>query len=189
MNTAWLLMTAVSLVCAFINGTMAETADAMLQGAKDSVFTLLSFAGVMCFWTGILKAGEDAGAAALVRRCFSPLIRRLFPGAGETALGYITANLSANLLGMGNAATPMGIKAMEALDAENKNPRRPSANMRMFTILNTTSFTVMPATVIALRSAAGAAEPYDVVPAIWCVSAAAAAAGVCLVKFTGRLRR
>ena len=182
MSYAWCFMVCISFVCAFFNGTLQETADAMLQGAKDSVFTLLSFAGIMCFWTGILKVGEDAGIMKFVQKLFSPVIRRLFPKSGEKARGFITMNLSANLLGMGNAATPMGIKAMEELDRENESPSRPSAAMCMFTILNTTSFTIFPATVIALRSAAGAAEPYDVILPIWCVSASALLLGAVLVR-------
>lgn len=182
MSYAWFFMVCISFICAFFNGTLRETADAMLQGAKDSVFTLLSFAGIMCFWTGILRVGEDAGIMGLVQKIFSPVIRRLFPQSGEKARSFITMNLSANLLGMGNAATPMGIKAMGELDRENTKPSRPSADMCMFTILNTTSFTIFPATVIALRSAAGAAEPHDVILPIWCVSASVMILGIVLVR-------
>ena len=182
MNYAWCLMIGISFVCAFFNGTLPETAEAMLQGAKDSVFTLLSFAGILCFWTGILKVGEDAGFNKAAERFFSPVIRWLFPHTGKTARGFITMNLSANLLGMGNAATPMGIKAMEELDRENPHPETPSKAMCLFTILNTTSFTILPTTVIALRAAAGANSPYDVILPIWCVSAAALILGVILVK-------
>ena len=182
MSGIWCFMVCASFVCAFFNGTVPETAAAVLDGAKDSVETLLSFAGIMCFWTGILKAGENAGLMKLIGRLFSPVIKCLFPKTGEEGRALITVNLCANLLGMGNAATPAGIRAMEALDRENAQPEKPSDDMRMFTILNTTSFTVFPATVVALRAAAGSAAPYDIVPAVWCVSAGAVVLGAVLVK-------
>lgn len=182
MNYAWCFMMLISFVCAFFTGRMQETAEAMLSGAKESVFTLLSFAGVMCFWTGILKIGEEAGILRIVERLFSPLIKHLFPKAGAKARELMTVNLSANLLGMGNAATPMGIKAMSELDSENPKPDKLSHNMAMFAILNTSSITLFPTTVIALRAAAGAAVPYDVIVPIWCASFSALAVGIVLVS-------
>ncbi len=182
MNYAWCFMMLVSFVCAFFTGRMQETADAMLSGAKESIFTLLSFAGVMCFWTGILKVGEEAGILKTAQKLFSPVINRLFRNAGEKSKEHMTVNLSANLLGMGNAATPMGIKAMCELDDENPKPEKLSRNMAMFAILNTSSITLFPTTVIALRAAAGAVSPYDVIVPIWCASFIALAAGIILVN-------
>ena len=182
MNYAWCFMILVSFVCAFFTGRMQETADAMLLGAKESIFTLLSFAGVMCFWTGILKIGEKAGVLKTAQKLFSPVINRLFRGAGEKAKELMSINLSANLLGMGNAATPMGIKAMCELDKENPKPHTVSHNMAVFAILNTSSITLFPTTVIALRSAAGAAMPYDVIIPIWCASFIALTVGIIMVN-------
>ena len=182
MNYAWCFMMIASFICAFINGTITETTDAMLHGAKDSVFTLLSFAGMLCFWTGILRVGEDAGVSKIIEKLFAPVVRFLFPKSGASAREFITLNLSANLLGMGNAATPMGVKAMEALDKENPTPAKPSKAMCMFTILNTTSFTVLPSTIIALRASAGASLPYDVIIPIWVTSLAGLTLGIILVS-------
>lgn len=182
MNYAWCFMILLSLACAFVNGKIPETIEAMLNGAEESVFTLLSFAGIMCFWTGILKIGEDSGILKLAERLFYPLMKRLFPDTSRQARTFMTINLSANLLGMGNASTPMGLKAMETLDDENGRPDKISSPMAMFVIFNTASITLFPTTVIALRTAAGASAPYDVIVPIWIASFTALLAGIILVK-------
>lgn len=167
MNYAWCGMIVISFICACINGSISQTMDAMFEGAKESVFTLLSFTGVMCFWTGILKVGEDAGISKFLQMLFAPIIRLLFPKSGPKAREFIALNISANILGMGNAATPMGIKAMEELDRENPVSDKPSKSMCLFTILNTSCFTLIPSSVIALRTAAGSAAPYDIILPTW----------------------
>lgn len=182
MNYAWCFMILLSFVCAFVNGRIPETVEAMLSGAGESVFTLLSFAGIMCFWTGILKIGEDSGVLKLAEKLFSPLIKRLFPNTSQRARTFMAINLSANLLGMGNAATPMGIKAMETLDSENNTPNKLSRSMAMFAVFNTASITIFPTTVIALRTAAGSSAPYDIIVPIWAASFTALITGVILVK-------
>lgn len=182
MNYAWCFMVLLSLVCAFVNGRIPETVEAMLSGAGESIFTLLSFAGIMCFWTGILKIGEDSGVLKLAEKLFSPLIKRLFPNTSQQARTFIAINLSANLLGMGNAATPIGIKAMEKLDSENNISNKPSRSMAMFAVFNTASITIFPTTVIALRTAAGSSAPYDIIVPIWVASLTALTTGIILVK-------
>ena len=182
MNYAWCFMVLLSLVCAFVNGRIPETVEAMLSGAGESIFTLLSFAGIMCFWTGILKIGEDSGVLKLAEKLFSPLIKRLFPNTSQQARTFIAINLSANLLGMGNAATPIGIKAMEKLDSENNMSNKPSQSMAMFAVFNTASITIFPTTVIALRTAAGSSAPYDIIVPIWVASLTALTTGIILVK-------
>ncbi len=170
MNYIWCAMILVSFAAAAVNGRMEETAAAVFEGAASSVTVLLSFAGAMCFWTGILKIAEKSGASGKLEKLLSPLIKKLFPDAGEKARGYIAMNLSANILGMGNAATPMGIKAMECLDEENNKSKTASAAMCMLVALNTTSFQLIPSTVISLRTAAGSANPAAVIVPIWIAS-------------------
>lgn len=167
MNYIWCAMIAVSIIVSFFNGTVNETLNAAFDGAKESVFTVLSFAGIMCFWTGIMKIAEKSGVSRKAERLLGPFVSFLFPGAGGKAKKYISMNMSANLLGMGNAATPMGIKAMECLDAENPIPARASDNMCMLVILNTTSIQLIPTTIIALRAACSSSEPFSVILPIW----------------------
>ena len=183
MNYIWCAMIVVSLVVAAVNGTLGDTVNAAFDGAKESVFVVLSFAGVMCFWTGIMKIAEKSGLSAKVQRLLRPVISFLFPNAGEEAKNHIAMNMSANLLGMGNAATPAGIKAMRALDRENPRPEYASRNMCMLVIINTASIQIIPTTVIALRSAAGSSDPFSIVLPVWIASFTAAAVATLLARW------
>ena len=153
-------MIIVKIFVSIFNGTVDQTINGAFEGAKSAVFTVLSFAGVMCFWTGIMKIAENAGLSQKLEKLLKPIINFLFPNAGQNAKKYIAVNMSANILGMGNAATPMGIKAMQCLDKENTNPLYTSKNMCMLVVLNTTSVQLIPTTIIALRVAAGSANPF-----------------------------
>lgn len=189
MNYIWCGMILLSLVAAVINGRVDETVTAAFEGASMSVNTVLSFAGVMCFWTGMLKIAEKSGAAEKLQKLLSPLVKMLFPKTGENARKYITMNMSANILGMGNAATPMGIKAMRELDNENKNPFYASDAMCMLVVLNTTSFQLIPTTIIALRTAAGSENPFGIVIPIWIASAVSVVSAVVVTKIVCRFWR
>lgn len=188
MNYIWSAMIIVSVVSAVITGKVDETVNAVFEGASTAVTTLISFAGVMCFWTGIMKIAEKSGVSAFIMKLISPFVNFLFPGAGQKAKGYISMNMTANILGMGNAATPMGMLAAEELDRENPSPLVPSKNMCMLVVLNTTSFQLLPATIISLRAASGSADPMSVIMPIWLASAAAAAVGIISVKLMYRLK-
>lgn len=188
MNYIWCAMVLVSLFVSFLNGTTSETITAALEGAEASVSTVLSFAGIMCFWTGILKIAEGSGLSEKLGKALNPLISFLFPNCGNEAKQYISMNMSANLLGMGNAATPMGIKAMNCLDSENKNPTHLSKNMCMLVVLNTASLQIIPTTIIALRTAAGSQAPMSVIAPIWISSLTAATVAISLTKLFFRER-
>lgn len=168
MNYIFPIMVIISLVFATANGTVAQTVQAGLDGAKGSVELILSFAGIMCMWSGLLKVAEHGGAMALMKKLTAPVISKLFPRLDKNskALDYITANISANLLGVGNAATPAGIEAMCELDKLNKRPDVASDEMSIFTVINTASLQLVPTTVIALRSAAGSQNPQAIIPVV-----------------------
>lgn len=182
MNYIWCGMILVSLIIAFINGTVDETVNAAFEGAKESVFTVLSLAGVMCFWTGMMKIAEKTGLSQKLEKLLSPVIRFLFPNAGSEAKKHIAMNISANFLGMGNAATPMGIKAMQALDKENLNPLYASDDMCMLVVLNTASIQLIPTTIIALRVAASSQDPFSIILPIWISSLTAVVTAVTVAK-------
>ena len=181
-------MILVSIVTAICTGRVDETVNAVFEGAQSSVSTLISFAGVMCFWCGLMRVAERTGISCVICRVISPLITRLFPGSGDKAREHIAMNITANLLGMGNAATPMGMLAASELDRENPTPQIPSINMCMLVVLNTTAFQLVPSTIIALRAAAGSHNPVSVILPIWFASACAVTAGVIAVKIMGRLK-
>ena len=186
MNYIWCAMIIFSLIVAALNGSLDATVNAAFDGAKSSVEVVLSFAGVMCFWTGMLKIAEKSGISEKIEKLLNPLIKRLFPSASNDAKKYISMNMTANILGMGNADTPMGIKAMAELDKSNKNPLRASDDMCMLVVLNTTSFQLIPTTIIALRTAAGSAEPMLVIAPIWITSICSIIAAVTAVKVMTR---
>ena len=182
----WSLMIIVSVIFGIRNGNLEQVVTAGLNGAEASVSAALSLAGVMCLWTGLLNTARECGLAGMIQRLLSPVLRRLFPGIkkGDPAETYISMNVTANLLGMGNGATPMGIKAMEAMA---DGTGRATGDMCMFAVLNTAAFQLIPTTILALRAAAGSTNPSSVVAPIWIVSLLSLAVGILAVKGMNRL--
>lgn len=164
-NGIWLGMILIAFVFAAANGRMDAFTAAVFDGAKNGVTVSFGLISVLAFWLGIMRIAEDAGLMRAISRLLGPLVRFLFPDVpkGHPAIGYILSNMSANLLGLGNAATPMGIKAMQEL--QTLNPDKDTATPAMCTLLalNTASITLIPATLIAIRLNYGSAEPAGIV--------------------------
>lgn len=188
MNWLWGVMILISLCFSFVNGNVSETMEAGFYGAEEAVWVVMSFAGVMCLWTGLLKAAERVGVTKIFKRVLCPVMHLLFPKLDKKskAYEYMTMNITANLLGLGNGATPMGIKAMEALDCGDKSP---SDEMCMFIILNTAAFQIIPTTILALRNSFGAEDAFSVVVPIWVTSIVSLAVGICTVFLTMKIRK
>ena len=165
-NIVWLAMLVCGFAAAVYQGDVGMLTDGVLRGAAQAVELAFSLAGVMMLWTGLLALLEQSGLLRIVAGLLSPLLRRLFPelSPGSPALQCIALNFCANLLGLGNAATPFGLKAMGELQKLNPKPDTASNSMITLLLLNTSAVTLLPTTVIALRSAAGAAAPADVLP-------------------------
>lgn len=183
MTYVWSGIIIISFIFAFFGGNVQETLTAGLDGAASAVTVLLSFAGIMCFWSGMLKIAEESGAARVCEKLLSPAVRRLFPRLEDRR--NISVNITANLLGMGNAATPAGISAMRDLDAENGSRPRPSREMCRFVLLNTASLQLFPTTVIGILASSGSENPFSIVPAIWIsslISLFAALAAECVLS-------
>ncbi len=159
----------LSLVAGILLGNTAQLSNAVLDGAKGAVELSLSLCGIMSLWCGIMKVMESAGMIEKLSALLRPMLKIFFPDAykSRVGIGEISANISANLLGIGNAATPFALKAMEKLQSINKNPSCASADMITLAVMNTASFNLIPTTIIALRRAAGACEPYSVIVPIW----------------------
>lgn len=181
MNYLWGMMILISIAFSFIKGNVSETINAGFTGAANAIEVLLSFAGVMCLWTGLLKAAEFSGISEFVKKILSPVIKFLFPRLDKKskASEFISLNITANLLGMGNGATPMGIKAMKELD---KGDSTPTDEMCMFIVLNTTAFSLIPTSVLALRSGFGSENPFSVIVPMWITSGTALLVSVLCVK-------
>ncbi|MDT3426862.1 spore maturation protein A [Paenibacillus forsythiae] len=164
-NVIWLGMIVIGFVFAAVNGRMDAFTAAVFDGAKNGVTVSFGLISVLVFWLGIMKIAEDAGLLRTIARLLGPIVGFLFPDVpkGHPAIGFILSNMSANLLGLGNAATPMGIKAMQEL--QTLNPDKDTATPAMCTLLalNTASITLIPATLIAIRLNYGSADPAGIV--------------------------
>jgi Uncharacterized membrane protein, required for spore maturation in B.subtilis. len=164
-NWIWLFFIVISVVVAAINGRMDAVTQAAFDGAKSGVTISFGLISIMVFWLGMMRIAEDAGVLKKLAKLLNPVVRRLFPDVppNHPAMGYIMSNLSANLFGLGNAATPMGIKAMQEL--QKLNPDQDTATPAMCTLLalNTSSITLVPTTLIAIRMNYGSANPAEIV--------------------------
>ncbi|MBM7555992.1 nucleoside recognition domain-containing protein [Halanaerobacter jeridensis] len=160
LNFIWATMVITGFVVAVINGRMTELSTAILESGEESVMTVLKLIGPMSLWLGIMKLAEEAGLVNILARLFKPLAKFLFPKipADHPVLGAIMMNFSANLLGLGNSATPLGIKAMHQLQELNQNSRTASDAMCTFLVINTSSLTLIPTTILALRVSANSNE-------------------------------
>lgn len=164
-NYIWVFMTLVGFVFAMINGTMAEVNKAIFDGAKEAVTLCMGLISILVFWLGMMRIAQESGLLELLSKLFRPLVRRLFPDVptNHPAMGYILSNMIANMFGLGNAATPLGIKAMEELKQLNGGKNSASRSMITFLAINTASITIIPTTVIAIRMNYNSASPTDIV--------------------------
>lgn len=164
-NFIWGLMMIAGVGYAAFNGNIQAVTDAAIMAAESAVKLSLQLVGIMCLWLGMMKLAEKAGLISCVSFLLRPLTKWIFPGipARHKAMGAIVMTLSANMLGLGNAATPLGIKAMQELQSLNPHKDTATREMCTFLALCTTGFTLVPATVIALRSATGSANPSEIV--------------------------
>ena len=179
-NLIWLGMIVVSVIFGAANGRMEEVAEAAFGGAQTGVTVSLGLISILVFWMGLMKIAENAGLVSKLSQWLAPLVRRLFPGvpANHPAMGYILSNMSANLLGLGNAATPMGIRAMQELQKLNSQPAVATPAMCTLLALNTASITLVPTTMIAIRMNFGSAHPADIVASTLLATAVATAAAI-----------
>lgn len=164
-NAIWLFMLVIGIVVAALNGRIDTVTASAMKAAELGVETAFGLIGVMSLWLGLMKLAEEAGFIRGLARLFGPLIRKLFPTLkpNSPALGAIIMNLSANILGLGNAATPFGLKAMQELQKENPHPDVASPAMITFLALNTACITLIPATIIGVRLKAQSLNPTEII--------------------------
>ncbi|MGF7030424.1 spore maturation protein A [Paenibacillus mucilaginosus] len=164
-NFIWLFFIVAGFVVAAFQGRIELVTEAVFDGAKSGVTVCFGLISIMVFWLGVMRIAEDAGLLQAMARLLSPIVRWLFPGIprNHPALGYIMSNMSANIFGLGNAATPMGIKAMQELQRLNPNKDIASPAMCTLLALNTASITLVPTTLIAIRMSYDSANPAEIV--------------------------
>ncbi len=179
MGITWCMMLAISILAAIFRAHLGALTPAALEGASAAITLCVSLAGALCLWSGFAKMMERAGLMQKLGKLLRPIFRHLFPQASQDpiALGFLTANVSANLLGLGNAATPMGIaavKRMQALAGTNSA----TDEMCRLIVMNTASIQLLPTTVASVRAALGASSPFDILPAVWLTSVLSVSAGL-----------
>ncbi|OEH93531.1 nucleoside recognition domain-containing protein [Bacillus solimangrovi] len=164
-NLIWAGMILISVIYAMINGTMTEVNEAIFSGAKEAVTVSIALISVLVFWLGLMEIAQQSGLLDRFSKLCRPLVRRIFPEVppDHPAFGYILSNMTANMFGLGNAATPLGIKAMEQLKMLNGGSDEASRSMVTFLALNTSSLTLIPTTVIAIRINYGSVAPTEIV--------------------------
>lgn len=187
----WAALIVIGVIVGVATGKAQAVSDAAINGAKDAALLCISLIGAYALWLGTLQIAQDAGLVEAIAKKMRGVIRRLFPGVPKNnpASGYITLNLVANMLGMGNAATPFGLKAMKELQLLNPDKERASHAMCMLLIINASAVQLLPMTVIAMRSAAGSAAPAEIVlPALIATTANTTVAIIAAKIFKGLSR-
>ena len=189
MTWLWTGMVALSVLFGAATGNLGALGGAALEGARSAVELCVSIAGVMCLWTGVMEVMNQSGLSVLLARAFRPLLRRLMPRSARDpeTMAAVSANLSANMLGLGNAATPLGIRASRLMARGGEGVA--SDELCLFIVLNTASIQLLPTTVAGVRAALGCADPFDILPAVWLASGVAVIAGVAMAKLLVRLWR
>ena len=182
----WTGMVMLSLVFGILSGNLDEVANAAMAGAQSAIDLSVSMAGMLCLWSGIMEVMHVCGLSRGLARAFRPLLRQLLPEASrdEETLAAVSANVSANLLGLGNAATPLGIRAARRMARGCGGVA--SDELCLLVVLNTASIQLLPTTIASVRAACGAAMPFDILPAVWITSVCSVTAGVIAVKVLER---
>ena len=189
MSWVWAALVGISVICAAVTGNIRGLSGAVMQGAQRGVTLSISLAGSLCLWAGIGKVMEKLGLTAGLARLLRPGMVRLFPAAAEDSAlaASLSANICANFLGLGNAATPPGMEAARCLAA--RSPQVASDELCRLVVLNTASIQLIPANVAALRSSLGCSTPFDILPAVWITSLCSAGLGLAAAWWLGRMGR
>jgi len=184
-------MIIISIVVALFNGTMPVLTEAVIDSARDAVTLSVTMLGVVSMWTGFMKIGEDSGLISSLTKKMTPILRGLFPELkrGSKSLHYISVNVIANILGLGWAATPAGLKAMDELQKINPDKTRASKSMCMFMIFNMSSLQIVSINIIAYRSQFNSTNPAEIIGPGLLATAVSTAAGIIFAKIFGRFSK
>ena len=188
MGWVFCIFTVLSCFCSILTGQGGALAAAIPAGAQAGINLSLMLAGSLCLWTGVGKLLEKAGITALLSRLLAPLLHLVFPGTrrDKVLAEALSGNICANFLGLGNAATPMGIRAVQRM-AEKAGPGTATDEMCRLIVLNTASIQLIPATVAAVRASLGCQTPFDILPAVWLTSICSAGLGMAAAFLLGKV--
>lgn len=193
MNAFFCFLMLAGIFFGALTGRTEQLSAALLTEGERAVKLAFSLMGGFCFWGGVMEVAERSGLTKSMAKFFLPITGRIFRGISKkgAAMNAISMNLVANLLGLGNAATPLGVAAMRELQKEEHSGNQATDNMVLFVVMNTASLQLIPTTTAMLRAAAGAKSPFDIISAVWCASLVSVTVGITAAKLlsTGGKRR
>jgi spore maturation protein A len=191
MNLIWLALVVIGVLVGAATGTMAGITKAVIEAAKTAVELSIGLIGIMALWLGFMRLAEEAGLIQGLARLLKPVMKRLFPDVPpeHPAMGSMLSNMAANMIGLGNSATALGLKAMQDLQSLNKDPKTATNAMVTFLAINTASVTLIPATVIGLRVSAGSASPTSIILPTLIASLFSTIVSVIAAKFFEKRRK
>lgn len=189
MNYIWCFLVLISFIFGAINGTLSEVTDAIFSGCRSAVQITLTLLGIMTFWLGIMKVAEKSGIVEFISELLKPIAKWIFPEipSNSPIIGDVAMNFSANALGLSNAATPIGIKAMEGMQEINEDKESASNSMCMLLAMNTAGFQLIPATVIAILSAKGSHNPSEIIVPTLIVTSTAFISAIIIAKIFSKI--
>ncbi len=182
----WGFLCLFSVISALICGRIDELNNALFEGVKDAVSLIISLIGTICFWSGIMNIAQKTGITKYISKALSPILKLLFKNANDETKDAISLNITANLLGISNAATPFGLRAMKSMQKNNLSPLVATDNMVVFVVINTAAFQLIPTTVSALRARYNSAAPMEIITCIWISSLISLVVGVAFAKLLNR---
>lgn len=188
LNFIWIFLMTFSFLCAAFTGNMEAFGTSLIESGEQAVTFLISIGGMMAMWSGFMSVAEKSGITNIISKLISPLVKWLFDSAktDKKCKNAICMNMVANFLGLSNAATPFGLKAMKLLNEKNHNKNLPSRDMCMLAVINSASIQLIPSTLIAVRTTSGCNNPGAIILPIWIVSFVTALTGILLAKMCGR---
>ena len=191
MSHIWLFFLLASLVSGGLSGQLSHLSVAAMQGAQEGAQLALSLAGALCLWSAVSRVMEKSGLSEKLSQLLSPFLSRIFPETchDAEARSFLCANFTANLLGLGSAATPMGVSCVRRMQEFSRDKKRASNEMCRLIVMNTASIQLLPTTVAGVRSALGSADPFDILPAVWTASLLSVLAGLAAAKLFARIWR
>ena len=182
LNILWPIFIIISIVYAIFSGNVENLNNSIFESTQNALNLTLTLLGMTCLWSGIMEVASKTKIIYYLAKILKPIMKKLFSNLDEVSYNNITMNIIANILGLGNAATPLGLKAMNELQKDNRNKERLSDNMLMLIVLNTASLQVIPTTVIAIRSSLGSQNPTRIIFPVWISTICAAVVGITCAK-------
>ena len=184
LNLVWPIFIILSFIFAIFSGNLEELNSSIFSSTEETIKLCLSLLGTVCLWNGIMEIANQTTIIHYLTIILKPVMRFLFPDIDENSKIYqeISMNIIANILGLGNAATPLGLKAMKSMQEENTKPEVLSDSMAVFIVLNSASIQIIPTTVIAIRSSMGSVQPTAIIFPVWVATICASVAGILVTK-------